>query len=225
MISESERLEALSAMVPGQRDLRSPKDQLLEPFPLQPVARVAYLTSTQVNFCAAAYPCPTERDELSAATQVLAVVLRHQYLHPEIREKGGAYGGGASYDAASGVFRLYSYRDPALARTLDVFRGSEGFMAGHPLSEADVEEAILGIISSLDAPGSPAGAARGDFYQRLHGRSETFRRSQRQAILAVTSAEVKAVAADILARQSSLCVVTSHEAASELSADFDQVLL
>ena len=225
VISESERLEALSAMVPGQRDLRSPKDQLLEPFPLQPVARVAYLTSTQVNFCAAAYPCPTERDELSAATQVLAVVLRHQYLHPEIREKGGAYGGGASYDAASGVFRLYSYRDPALARTLDVFRGSEGFMAGHPLSEADVEEAILGIISSLDAPGSPAGAARGDFYQRLHGRSETFRRSQRQAILAVTSAEVKAVAADILARQSSLCVVTSHEAASELSADFDQVLL
>ena len=98
-------------------------------------------------------------------------------------------------------------------------------MAGHPLSEADVEEAILGIIGSLDAPGSPAGAARGDFYQRLHGRSATFRRAQRQAILAVTSAEVKAVAADILARQSSLCVVTSHEAASELSADFDQVLL
>lgn len=197
----------------------------MSPFPLPPLARVAYLTSTQVNFCAAAYRCPTEQDELSAATQVLAAVLRHQYLHPEIREKGGAYGGGASYDAASGVFRLYSYRDPALARTLDIFQDAEGFMAGHPLSESDVEEAILGIISSLDAPGSPAGAARGDFYQRLHGRSETFRRTQREAILAVTPTEVKAIAADILAQQSSLCVVTSHEAASELPNDFDQVPL
>ncbi len=226
LVSEFERLEGLSALVPGQLELKSPEEgrQLME-LSLLPLARVGYLTSTQVNFCAAAYSCPGERHHLSAATQVLAAVLRHQYLHPEIREKGGAYGGGASYDAASGVFRLYSYRDPELARTLDVFRDAEKFMARHSLSVAEVEEAILGIISSLDAPGSPAGAARGDFYHRLHGRSEGFRRAQRQAILAVTPAEVKSVAEDILSQSASCCVVTNHEAASELPDDFDRVLL
>lgn len=39
----------------------------------------------------------------------MASLLRNKFLHREIREKGGAYGGGATGDAA-GQMSFYSYR-------------------------------------------------------------------------------------------------------------------
>jgi len=39
----------------------------------------------------------------------------------EIREKGGAYGGG-SRTSRDGVFNFYSYRDPNLLETYDAFK-------------------------------------------------------------------------------------------------------
>jgi Zn-dependent M16 (insulinase) family peptidase len=39
---------------------------------------------------------------------------------PLIREKGGAYGGGASANE-SGTFTMYSYRDPRVTETYDNF--------------------------------------------------------------------------------------------------------
>jgi len=37
------------------------------------------------------------------------------FLHREIREKGGAYGGGASAAPVEGIFGFMSYRDPGRA--------------------------------------------------------------------------------------------------------------
>jgi Zn-dependent M16 (insulinase) family peptidase len=54
--------------------------------------------------------------------QVLGNVLRNAYLHREIREKGGAYGGGA--DSSGGQFAFYSYRDPNVTPTLQHFSDS-----------------------------------------------------------------------------------------------------
>ena len=42
----------------------------------------------------------------AAALMILARVLSQQYLHPVLREQGGAYGGGAAYDQTTGLFRF-----------------------------------------------------------------------------------------------------------------------
>ena len=39
-------------------------------------------------------------------------VLSLGFLHKEVREKGGAYGGGASSSPLGGTFTFSSYRDP-----------------------------------------------------------------------------------------------------------------
>src|SRR5438067_1633940 len=57
----------------------------------------------------------------SPALLVLANYLRDTFLHRELREKGGAYGGYAQAGVASGTFYFGSYRDPNIARTYDVF--------------------------------------------------------------------------------------------------------
>ena len=83
--------------------------------------REGWSTATAVNFVAAAFPAVRMNHADAAALAVIAKLLRSLYLHREIREKGGAYGGFALYNAEDGVFCLASYRDPHVAATLDVF--------------------------------------------------------------------------------------------------------
>jgi len=65
--------------------------------------------------------------KFAAALTVLGGVLRNGYLHRAIREQGGAYGGGATYDSDSAAFRFFSYRDPRLTETLADFDRSIDF--------------------------------------------------------------------------------------------------
>lgn len=63
--------------------------------------------------------------------------MSQHYLHREIREKNGAYGGGASYSALDGVFSFTSYRDPNPLKTVSTFQKSAEWAASHtPTAEA-----------------------------------------------------------------------------------------
>lgn len=108
---------------------------------------------------------------------VLAGYLRNGFLHSAIREKGGAYGGGASYDGNACSFRFYSYRDPRLAETFQDFDASIQWLLNAPQQPHQLEEAILGLIASMDKPGSPAGEAITACYSYLHQRTPAFRKN------------------------------------------------
>ncbi|HBO14674.1 MAG TPA: peptidase M16, partial [Halieaceae bacterium] len=86
--------------------------------PVQERRGECWLTNTQVNFCARAYPTVPVGHPDAAALTVLAAYLRNGFLHRAIREQGGAYGGGASQDSSIAAFRFFSYRDPRLTETL-----------------------------------------------------------------------------------------------------------
>ena len=164
------------------------------PVPVSSMVREGWSTSTQVNFCSKAFPTVAAEHEDAAALMVLAGFLRNNFLHRTIREQGGAYGGGASLDLDSGAFRFYSYRDPRLGETLDDFDESVKWFLSNKHEWRLVEEAILGIISSIDKPGSPAGEAKKAFHAVLHGRTPEQRRRFRSRILKVTEADLKRVA-------------------------------
>ncbi|KAJ6082427.1 hypothetical protein N7499_007301 [Penicillium canescens] len=91
-------------------------------------------------------------DPSSAPLSVMSQLLTHNYLHPEIREKGGAYGAGASNGPLKGIFTFMSYRDPNPLNTLKVFKNSGVFARDRAWSEREIEEAKLGIFQGLDAP-------------------------------------------------------------------------
>src|SRR5690606_41475943 len=73
---------------------------------------LAWLVPTNVYHNASAYSVPAADHPDTAALMVLAPYLRNGYLHSAIRERGGAYGGGAGYDANACAFKFFSYRDP-----------------------------------------------------------------------------------------------------------------
>ena len=54
---------------------------------------------------------------------VLSELMTYNFLHPLIREKGGAYGAGCRVNE-SGTFTFFSYRDPKIEDTYDNFEKS-----------------------------------------------------------------------------------------------------
>jgi len=176
----------------------------------------AWLTSTQVNFCATAYATVPVGHADAAPLTVLGGFLRNGYLHRSIREQGGAYGGGANQDSSIACFKFFSYRDPRLADTLKDFEQSLQWLLDTEHDYQALEEAILGVVSSIDKPGSPAGDAKQTFQSKLFGRSAEQRQKFRQEILAVTLDDLTRVTKTYLIGQAySTAIVTSHEHEAE----------
>ncbi len=217
--------EFMPAVLNGIRELwsdfegGSPLNQSIDAM-IRPGDR-AYMVTTQVNYCATAYPTVAEGHEDAAALSVLAGVLRNNFLHAEVREKGGAYGGGAGHDSTNGVFRFYSYRDPRLAETFDVFRASIEWLRSTAITDGMLEEAVLGIISSVDAPGSPAGEIRQAYHHQLFGRSTEHRETMRRRYLEVRQDDLKRVAANYLTVAPVRAVVTSENRRREIDNAFE----
>ncbi len=162
------------------------------------VEDLAWLVPTNVYHNASAYTVPAADHPDTAALMVLAPYLRNGYLHSAIRERGGAYGGGAGYDANACAFKFFSYRDPQCTETFAHFDASIEWLLNEPQTDEQLEEAILGIISGMDKPGSPAGEAIKACFADLHHRGADWQRKMRAAILAVTVADLQRVAKQYL---------------------------
>ena len=157
-----------------------------------------WTASTQVSFCAKAFPTVAGAHPDSAPLTLLGGILRNGFLHRAIREQGGAYGAGASQDSQSGAFRFFSYRDPRIEGTLEDFDASIKWVLEQPIGSDKIEEAILGVIGSMDKPSSPAGEAIQAFYSELNGRSKQTQIEFRKNILKVNEADLKRVAEEYL---------------------------
>ncbi|PXF33233.1 peptidase M16 [Pokkaliibacter plantistimulans] len=179
---------------------------------LADVARLqAWKVNTQVNFCAKAYPTVHSGHADAPILTVLGEYLRNGFLHRVIREQGGAYGGGAGHDAGNGVFRFYSYRDPRNLATLADFDRAIDWVLSSPIDQAKLEEAVLGVVSSLDKPGSPAGEAIQTFHNLLHGRTQEQRKLFRQRVLETTAADLRRVTETYLQIDKASAAVVTHE--------------
>ncbi|MDH5710899.1 MAG: insulinase family protein [Gammaproteobacteria bacterium] len=177
-----------------------------------------WVANTQVNFCAKAFPTVPMEHEDAAALSVLGGFLRNGFLHTAVREKGGAYGGGATHDSSIAAFKFYSYRDPRLTETLDDFDRSIDWMLNNKHEWRQLEEAILGVIGAMDKPGSPAGEARHAFHNQLHGRTREKLQAIRQRVLAVTLDDLKRVAETYLQPdKASIAVITSANTQEKLA--------
>ncbi len=181
--------------------------------------RQVWTTSTQVSFCAKAYPTVPSSHEDNAVLNVLAGFLRNGFLHKAIREQGGAYGGGASQDTSSASFRFFSYRDPRLEETLADFDRSLDWVVSGSHGEHQLEEAILGVIASLDKPSSPAGEAKQAYYNHLFGRDLELRKRFRQRVLDTSMEDLRnAVSTYFDPEKASIGIISNVESAERLSA-------
>uniref|UniRef100_A0A3P9Q126 Pitrilysin metalloproteinase 1 n=1 Tax=Poecilia reticulata TaxID=8081 RepID=A0A3P9Q126_POERE len=138
-----------------------------------------------------------------ASLCILARMMTAKFLHGEIREKGGAYGGGAKM-GGSGVFSFYSYRDPNSVQTLSAFRKGVDWAKSGQFSQQDIDEAKLSVFSAVDSPVAPSDKGTSRF---LSGVTDEMKQSYREQLFAVHHAGLVDVAERYLSVGQSTCGV------------------
>jgi Zn-dependent M16 (insulinase) family peptidase len=117
-------------------------------------------------------------------------ILDNQTLHTKIREQGGAYGAGSRQQSGNGLFSFYSYRDPHIGETLNVFKSSIEHLLKEGVSPKDREEAVLEIMQGMDAPISPGTRGITAYAWLREGRSLEARKKFRERLLKSTPGEI-----------------------------------
>ncbi len=158
------------------------------------IPREGWSTSSSVSFVAKTFETVRLGHEDAPALSVISKILRSLYLHREIREKGGAYGGFAVYNTENGLFCLGSYRDPHIVSTLRTYDNARVFIRSGNYGDEDIKEAILQVCSDIDKPDSPGTAARRAFFRKIVLLSDHTREQFKQELLTLTRNQVIDVA-------------------------------
>jgi len=184
---------ALIAAVPAGGAPRAPER------PDRRTGKRAIAIPGEVTYVARVAPVATYTSEHAPRLWLLANQLRTGFLYEKIRVEGGAYGGVCSYDPTAGHFAMYSYRDPHLVKTLEVYDGAVGELLARDLGAEELRTAIIGSIGLLDRPLDPWQKGRTALARALQGLTDERRRRFRQGVLAADPASLRASAAEVLA--------------------------
>jgi len=159
-------------------------------YPLMSSSSQGRIIASPIAFIGKAFKTISYSHPDAPALSIAAFLFDNLTLHTSLREKGGAYGGGAVSSPMSGSFYFYSYRDPNVLSTLNAFeKAIEEVLSGH-FEESDIEEAKIEMTQSLDAPVAPG--SRGDIaYGWLReGKTIALRQAFRDRMLSLKSEDI-----------------------------------
>jgi len=159
------------------------------------------LEGCQVNYVSFAIPVDDQEDY--AALKIMTHLISAKFLHPIIRERGGAYGSGLAAPAFGsdlGTLRFFSYRDPANLDTLATFKQAVLWVLGERCSVAadiqawgkeELKEAKLRAFQTVDSPLSLSQLGSAEVITNYDLESQT---KYRNELLEISEEEVVRVA-------------------------------
>lgn len=156
--------------------------------------RRGWATNTAVSFVGTSFKTVSMGHDDAPGLAVISKILRSNYLHREIREKGGAYGGFSAYNSEDGNFSFASYRDPHICNTLNVFESAGSYLKSGSYTDEDITESILQIASVIDKPDTPGTAAKKAFYRKILMLPDEMRLQYKQQLLNVRKNDIARLA-------------------------------
>ena len=184
-------LAKLRALLPESRfaaENRAPAKPYVEP--LTPPVNEAFIIDGGVNYDVQAWPMERRSDR-----KVLARVMSYEYLWHSIREVGGAYGTGML--SSDGVEYVYTYRDPHVKESYEIFAKGPAELAARDYTEKDLNDFIVGTVAKLDAPRKPRAQAREIDRRFFCGITDEMMAADRRALCAVNAELLKQQAAEL----------------------------
>ena len=152
----------------------------------------------------------------TGALQILKVILSYDYLWQNIRVKGGAYGCTSNFNRI-GEGYFVSYRDPNLKRTIEVYEGIVDYLKNFTVSDRDMTKYIIGTISNIDQPMTPATKGERSMNLYMNKVSADMIREERSQILDATQDDIRALyrVVEAVLKADQLCVVGSEDKIEE----------
>ncbi len=155
---------------------------------------------------------------------VLKMILGYDYLWMNIRVLGGAYGCMNRF-MRCGECAFFSYRDPNLKRTVEIFEGIPEYLRNFEADEHDMTKYIIGTFGNMDTPLYPEGRGQRSMNAYLQRLTIEQVQQERDEVLGTTQEDIRALADMIEAALSDgqLCVIGNENAIKKEEALFDKV--
>lgn len=155
--------------------------------------------------------------------QVLRTIINLEYLWNKVRVQGGAYGCGCKL-MQSGFTYFYSYRDPNLKETYDIYQALSDEIVHFKADKREMTKYILGTINELDQPKTnmdKLNASIGKFYKGISDESLI---TQRLEILNTTDEDIRQCQ-DLLRMIDceNICTVGNEQKISANKDQFDSI--
>ena len=114
----------------------------------------AFMTAGQVQYVAKAGNFLNKGLPYTGALRMLKVIMGYDYLWNQVRVKGGAYGCMSGF-SKNGDSYFVSYRDPNLAKTLEIYENAAEYLRNFSGDDRTMTQYLIGAISDMDAPLTP----------------------------------------------------------------------
>ncbi len=183
-----------------------------------------FKTASKVQYVARAGNFIENGASYTGALQILKVILGYEYLWQNVRVKGGAYGCMSSF-TRSGEGYFVSYRDPNLKRTMAVYEGVADYLRNFTVSGRDMDKYVIGTISAIDQPLTPAAKGERSLNLYLNHVSAEMIQEERNQILDAGQDDIRRLASvvEAMMKAEQICVIGSENKIEENKEMFEHV--
>lgn len=183
-----------------------------------------FKTSSKVQYVARAGNFIDGGTSYTGALQILKVILSYDYLWQNVRVKGGAYGCMSNFTRIGDGYFM-SYRDPNLEKTNEIYEGIVQYLREFSVSERDMTKYIIGTISNIDQPMTPASKGDRSLNLYMNHVTEDMIRQERMEILEATEEDIRALAevVEAILKSGQICVIGSEEKIEEQKGLFLEI--
>ena len=158
-------------------------------------SKQAIVIPSEVNYNACVINLSDLAMTVNGPLMIASHILRYDYLWPEVRVKGGAYGCNASAKTSTNEFVLSSYRDPNVVKTYQVFANAASYLANFKCEKPEFISYLIGAIGSFDQPASIASMISSEDYYYLLGITKEMREQLKKEMIHTTIKDVNKVSA------------------------------
>lgn len=223
--AQKEGLAGIEPLIAALRDKLCRKPVEGMPYVPRPVKKnEGLMSSAQVQYVCRAGNYAKKGLPYTGALRVLKVVMSYEYLWMQVRVKGGAYGCMCQF-GKTGESYFVSYRDPNLEKTIEVYEKAAEFVEAFEADERTMTQYIIGAVSALDMPLTPAAKGAYSLGGYMTGLSFEKVQQERDELLATDADAIRKLAAHIRAfmEDGCLCVVGNEEKIKKQEALFKSV--
>ena len=148
------------------------------------------VTPGKVQYVAKAADYKKAGYEYSGKLLVLKNIIDLEYLWNTVRVQGGAYGCGCNF-LRSGSMYMYSYRDPNLASTLNIYDNSAEFVRNFEADEKAMTGYIIGAINSIDRPLSKEQRLKTALIRHINRITPELLQKERDEVLSTSVSDIR----------------------------------
>ena len=192
----------------------SPRDGLAAPIP--------------IAHCTKIIPAPHYSHPDSGLLTIGSHIIRNDYMRPEIRLKGNAYGFAFSYNPFESLIYQGSERDPHITRTLNVFANTIDYVKQTEWTQTDIDRAIIANSSGYLRSIRPNQASSRALSHYLEGQTNDIIEEKYAQLRRATPKEVQRALIEVLEEnqvKASICVIASREKLETENQKMDQPLV